>query len=325
MNLKPLISVIIPAYNAQKWISQCVNSILEQTYTKYEIIIINDGSNDNTASVCRQLSASDSRIKYIEQQNGGPNSARNTGLRASRGEIITFADADDIFYSSDTFELNLKPLLNNSNIDIVSMPQYLEQSNGKLSTKPAQFKRRILTDKRDVFINWYCSTLIDATFPGKLFRRELFNGWQFIETIRYTEDAYNIPDICQRCHSVLLSGAGGYVYKYNKSSCIHAPYTNFKRFSNLQSIIRICEYFDQLKNCDFYRNTRYLEALEEAYYLINTEYESEALSIITKAHTKYPYGKKNKLQLLLSLGTLILGPTKGLKLIRKCLDSIYHR
>jgi glycosyltransferase involved in cell wall biosynthesis len=92
----PMFSVIIPSYNHSNFLSDAIQSVLQQTYTDFELIIVNDGSTDNTIEVVRQFR--DSRIIYIEQLNMGASAARNTGIRASSGELIAFLDADDIWH-----------------------------------------------------------------------------------------------------------------------------------------------------------------------------------------------------------------------------------
>ncbi len=91
----PLISVIVPAYNADKTLEKTVNDILNQTFSDYELIIVNDGSSDNTLSLIQKFAALDSRVKSLNQSNGGLSNARNNGVKIASGEYITFIDADD--------------------------------------------------------------------------------------------------------------------------------------------------------------------------------------------------------------------------------------
>ena len=89
------ISVIIPMYNAEMQIQKCVNSLLSQTYTNFEIIIVNDGSKDNSLAVCQSAYGTEPRVKIVDKPNGGVSEARNTGMRVAEGEYISFVDADD--------------------------------------------------------------------------------------------------------------------------------------------------------------------------------------------------------------------------------------
>lgn len=92
---KPLISVIIPVYNGEKYLADCVNSIREQTYQNLEIIIVNDGSFDGTERVCEKLQTSYDNVQIITLKDEGVSAARNAGIEAAKGEFITFVDADD--------------------------------------------------------------------------------------------------------------------------------------------------------------------------------------------------------------------------------------
>ena len=102
------ISIIVPIYNAEKYIERCVKSIYEQTFTDYEIILVNDGSTDNSLKICQNLAENDPRIHVVDKENGGAGSARNAGIKVAKGEYLAFPDADDWFDKemySDLYEL----------------------------------------------------------------------------------------------------------------------------------------------------------------------------------------------------------------------------
>lgn len=96
MNPNPLVTIIIPAYNAERYLSDCLKSVQEQGYTNLEILIIDDGSSDDTEQICNDFAKKDSRIVVLRQQNSGVSSARNNGIRNASGKYIQFLDADDI-------------------------------------------------------------------------------------------------------------------------------------------------------------------------------------------------------------------------------------
>ena len=89
------ISIIIPVYKAEKYLGQCINSVVEQTYPKWEIILVDDGSPDNCPSICDDWAQKDDRIYVIHKENGGASSARNKGIKEAQGEYIMFLDSDD--------------------------------------------------------------------------------------------------------------------------------------------------------------------------------------------------------------------------------------
>ena len=100
---KPLISVIVPVYNTEKYLYRCVESICNQTYRNLEIILVDDGSTDGSGAICDQLSGEDDRIRVIHKENEGASAARNTGLDLAKGEYIGLVDSDD-YISTDMYE-----------------------------------------------------------------------------------------------------------------------------------------------------------------------------------------------------------------------------
>ena len=105
-----LVSIIVPVYNTEEYIRQCLDSILNQTYQNFECLLINDGSSDNSADICREYVAKDTRFRYFEKENGGVSSARNLGIERSEGAYITFVDSDD-WVDSDYLEVLYSALI----------------------------------------------------------------------------------------------------------------------------------------------------------------------------------------------------------------------
>lgn len=162
---------------------ESVKSVLSQDYGNLEVILINDGSNDKSLDICNRLSSGDSRVIVIDKPNGGPNSARNIGIETAQGDFLAFVDADDELFSCDTLSANMQIILNDSEIDVVSFPQYREyKENGNtvIKKKDAQFIRQTISDKREMFINWIYGRLIDGCYWGKIFRKSIFNGLKLI-------------------------------------------------------------------------------------------------------------------------------------------------
>ena len=118
MKFTPLISVVIPAYNAEQFLDETLESVLSQTYENWECIIVNDGSTDNTESVAKKWCEKDSRFRLTNKENGGLSSARNWGIKESKAEYIAFLDADDIL-TSDSLEVRINVLIE-QNVDLVA-------------------------------------------------------------------------------------------------------------------------------------------------------------------------------------------------------------
>lgn len=111
------LSIIVPVYNVEKWLHSCIESILNQTFDNYELILINDGSIDNSGDICSQYAAKDSRIIVVNQNNQGVSAARNSGLQMAKGKYISFVDSDDIIHK-DMYRIMI-PIMEKYNLDIL--------------------------------------------------------------------------------------------------------------------------------------------------------------------------------------------------------------
>lgn len=118
MESAPLISVIIPAYNIEKYIAQCLESIVKQTYQNIEILVVNDGSTDQTGNIIDEYARKDNRVKHLKKLNGGLSDARNYGLDRAQGDIISFIDGDD-FIDLDMYECLVSAFIKHPDIDII--------------------------------------------------------------------------------------------------------------------------------------------------------------------------------------------------------------
>ena len=130
----PLVSVIVPVYNVQDYLAECINSIIRQNYTHFELLLVDDGSTDNSGMLCEQYRKKDNRIKVIHKKNGGLSDARNYGIDKALGEYLTFIDSDD--YVS---EIYLNALVNtaiHNNADIVQV-EFTREKN-RLASKRKQ-------------------------------------------------------------------------------------------------------------------------------------------------------------------------------------------
>ena len=115
--MKKLISVVVPAYNAERTIKRCLESILRQTYSNLEVLLINDGSIDSTEDICLKIAENDNRLKVVTIPNGGVSHARNVGIEKATGELITFVDADD-YIDADMYQ-TLNDTMEKYNVPIV--------------------------------------------------------------------------------------------------------------------------------------------------------------------------------------------------------------
>lgn len=203
----PLLSVIIPAYNAEDFVAQCLESVIAQSYRNVQILVIDDGSKDSTPSICDSFAKSDSRIKVFHTENKGVSAARNLGLKHAKGEYVTFVDADD-WLAPDTYRLNMA-LIQEHKAQIVQFPI-------SRTDKPAPLcsaRDELVKDKRRMFDLWIAhNKTITNYFCDKIFLKEIFSGLLFKEGVRF-EDRLLFPDILERARVVYLSSSGLYFYR----------------------------------------------------------------------------------------------------------------
>ncbi|CUO65032.1 glycosyltransferase family 2 protein [Clostridium disporicum] len=178
--MKPLVSVIVPVYNVEKYLNKCVDSIINQTLKDIEIILVNDGSTDNCPSIIDEYAKSDNRIIAIHKENGGQGSARNAGLDIARGEYIGFVDSDDWIDLNMYEELYESLLNNNADIAICSRQVYYEDYSIKYSIKVNNHVYKNI-DKN--IINYITSDMIypnallvtNKLYKAKLIKYKLIN------------------------------------------------------------------------------------------------------------------------------------------------------
>lgn len=170
------ISVIVPIYNSEKFLKKCLNSIIQQTYRNLEIILINDGSDDNSEKICKMYCGKDKRIKLINQENHGQSYSRNLGIDLSTGEYLSFVDSDD--YININFYKKLVDALEQNNAD-VSICNYLEvKGKNQISHVDNKCSDIVVLSTKDTIRHLLKSDGINMEnyLVNKLYRKEVFEG-----------------------------------------------------------------------------------------------------------------------------------------------------
>ena len=203
----PKISIIVPVYNTEKYLHRCVDSILSQTFTDFELLLINDGSTDNSASVCDEYVRMDSRVRVFHKKNGGVSSARNLGLDYALGEWITFVDSDDWLDKQFLFKMYIE---NISSVDlIISYARYFGK-NGEIKVK--SYKDCYISSKEigQLFLGY---DLAWQTSPwAKLYKKSKCEDIRFIEGMHIGEDLVFLYTYIMRCDAIYVLAANNYNY-----------------------------------------------------------------------------------------------------------------
>ncbi len=221
-----LISVIVPIYNVEDYLKQCINSLLKQTYTNLEILLIDDGSMDSSSEICDEYSVKDKRIKVFHQKNKGLSGARNTGIENMRGRYVTFVDSDD--YVSEDYIKELYRILQETEADIscVSGNKFfgekifsnIEEKNGeKLKTY----------NRKEAFKQMLYRKDVNSYAWGKLFKNEMFNDVRFPEGLLF-EDVRTIYKLYDKAEKIAICTKRLYYYRQRQGSIVNSGFTPAK-------------------------------------------------------------------------------------------------
>lgn len=307
-----LISIVIPVYNAEKYLEQCLNSITNQTYKNFEVILVNDGSIDHSESICMDFVKVDTRFKYFTKVNGGASSARNLGLDNAQGKYITFIDADD-WVDENHLEVlinNIKE--NNSDMAVSSIKKFDNVSRFKFRVYSNQEKYLLNYNKlnREEFLV-ILPKLIHASNSykiavSKLFKKELVMDIRFDESIVYGEDLDFFFKIYNNISIISCVDEVTYVYrrhnestssKFNQQYAEQELLIYKKIYEKIEELgLPTIHYYTTIRDLlefqkDFLGNRVLFNEYQE--FLKNIEeivtYPKDLISIIVPIYNVYPY------------------------------------
>ena len=236
----PKISVIVPVYNAEKWLRRCVDSILAQTYTDFELLLIDDGSKDGSGAICDEYAATDPRVRTFHKPNGGVSSARNLGLDNASGEYITFVDADDWIESE-----YLAALIGYENADFRMSLFWVDYPDGMSSISCGKMPiDSILSVQETVDI---CNSMLWNVWC-KLYKRDIIKqlGLRFIVGFDLGEDTFFNYTYLSGADNAILFGKASYHYRQDNPESLSKKKPSaatLRRFLELTE-----ETFDRLKS-----------------------------------------------------------------------------
>lgn len=237
-----MISIIVPIYNSENYLNRCVDSILSQTYTDFELLLIDDGSTDGSGTICDEYAEKDSRITVFHKPNGGVSLARNIGLDNARGEWITFCDADD--YVSPSYLENLIAAVDNPEIDLV-FNYAIVHCNGKVEKEDYPEKEISISEISDLFLHndliWHTSTW------SKLFRRSIIENYniRYIEDVHIGEDALFLFTYLLKCRRIKVICTCDYNYVIRTTDSLTHRVNSFREES--KGLDLILEIVNRLK------------------------------------------------------------------------------
>ena len=213
------VSVIVPVYNVEKYLKKCLDSIRNQTYDHLEILLVDDGSTDNSGKICDEYGKKDSRVIAIHQMNGGLSAARNRGIEIASGEFILFVDSDDYIASDMIEKLYLRLKETRSDMAVCGI-QYVDENEVHFADKSPNhfsFKDGILT--KEMFWNIYASvghTECVVTW-NKLYKKEIFKEIRY-PAGRVREDEFVLHDIVDKCERIVAISERLVFYRQRNNS-----------------------------------------------------------------------------------------------------------
>lgn len=221
MNNNPTITVIVPIYKVEKYLHKCIDSIINQTYSELEIILVDDGSPDNCPEICDDYANKDSRIKVIHKANGGLSDARNAGIDNASGEYLMFVDSDD-YIEPQMVEILYKALLDNdATISICNYKYVTDNSDFAVDNDNLPIKDGVITGREllsDIFFgekSWYWVVAV-----CKLYRKELFDNIRF-PVNKIHEDEFVFHKIILQCQKIACVALPMYNYLQRQGSIMH--------------------------------------------------------------------------------------------------------
>lgn len=238
-----LISFILPIYKVEKFLHECIDSVLAQTYQNLEIILVDDGSPDKCPQICDEYAGQDNRIRVIHQENSGLSAARNAGLRAATGEYVIFLDSDD-FHSNTHFVEELVALLQKNPVDMIMFKRVCCSEDGSVQKELPPFDEGLnQLDSNDERIYLLAKKdELECSAPMKILRREILVGNQcFFKPGIMSEDVEWFLRLLPYLKSVYVLNVKSYCYRSNSNSITHN--INEKNIGDLTSIIAVVAKF----------------------------------------------------------------------------------
>ena len=213
-----LISIIVPVYNVEKYLKRCIESITNQTYKNIEIILVDDGSTDNSSKICDEYKNKDKRIKVIHKTNGGISSARNRGLDIAKGDYIGFVDSDD-YISPNMYEILYKELINNK-VDISSCDSIIFKDNDIQFKKIESYKKYIMNKLEAIETLIRNNNNVNPSAWNKLYKKKLFKNVRYPEGYVY-EDILTTYLVIEKSNKLIHIKYPLYAYNNRSESIIH--------------------------------------------------------------------------------------------------------
>lgn len=219
--MEPKISIIVPVYNVEQYLERCVESLINQTHKNIEIILVDDGSKDNSGKLCDELAQRDSRIVVYHKENGGLSDARNYGIDKATSDYVGFVDSDD-FVDEDMYEILLSNLLKYDSE--ISFCRLNDVYNDEITKDNTENKPYLMTSEQAIKMVLEAK-VFSVTAVNKLYKKSLFDQIRF-DKGKIAEDAFIMVDLLSRCEKIAATEAKKYYYMHRENSITTQKFTS---------------------------------------------------------------------------------------------------
>lgn len=214
-----MISVIVPVYNVETYLKECLDSIQNQTYTDFEVLLVNDGSIDGSQAICECYCQADKRFRLMNQTNQGQSVARNTGVAVSRGEFIVFVDSDDIILSN-----YLETLMQHMGEDVDIVESQFTVHKKEFFAEKSQDTKILFEGNSEEAVKAVPNHLLSVNPVTKLYRRAIVEAVPYLEELIF-EDIYSGIGMLKYIRKIVKIDYVGYYYRQHATSTMHRKFT----------------------------------------------------------------------------------------------------
>lgn len=292
------VSIIVPVYNVELYIEDCLNSLLNQTYSNYEIILINDGSTDNSIEICSKYN--DQKIKIFNQNNKGVSIARNVGISLATGQYIMFVDADDIV--SENYIENLITSIEETNTDMV-VCGYTKEKTELVNKRNSQEIKGEIINANTMLENMMENNLQEGYLWNKIFKKSIIsdNSLEFEEGVNVWEDLYFVIEYLSKSDKVFAINETLYYYRTREGSAVNRKETETELIGKVKILELIMKNYNLIINNKNYYGIKRMYITVLLKYLLqikkdNKEFIKEKLSKVKKIKKDIKIGFKNEIK-----------------------------
>lgn len=262
-----MVSIIVPVYNVEMYLPQCIDSILAQSYSNIEVILVDDGSTDSSLSICREYAERDERIRVYHQNNMGVSAARNTGISNARGEYIAFVDSDDLIRQDYIEKLIFDLSENNADISACDLLRFNDMNEPDLLSTEENDEKIFLSGKEAALAVYTGQSKLHIAVWAKIIKKSLFAGMEFPVGKIHEDDALT-PRLLYKANKIVYSENKMYLHRKRQNSIMEVGFSE-KRFDAIEAIDNNIVFFKKNNEMEIASAAERLRIKRHALYILD--------------------------------------------------------